>query len=127
MIGFPTESYEEASGTVEFAASSALHRAYFLNATPFAGTEMAEMAKDALKGRNENIDLLGVNYFTNTVNISAMPDRDLQLVIRHAHRRFYLNPKRILRVVIHHPRILSLPWYAIMTLIKLMPRRRSYA
>ena len=32
MIGFPTETYEEASATVEFAVRSSLHRALFLNA-----------------------------------------------------------------------------------------------
>jgi len=40
MIGFPTESYEEASATAEFAVRSILHRAFFYNPTPFAGTDL---------------------------------------------------------------------------------------
>ena len=49
MMGFPSESYEEASGTADFAIRSALHRALFFNPMPFAGTELAEMAADVLK------------------------------------------------------------------------------
>ena len=127
MIGFPTESYEEASDTVEFAARSTLHRAYFGNPTPFAGTELAEMAADKLKGRNGNIDPRELNYLTSTLNISAMSDRDLQRVMRRAFLRFYMNPKRILNLVIHHPNFLSLPRYARIFLLKIMPRKRHHA
>jgi radical SAM superfamily enzyme YgiQ (UPF0313 family) len=126
MIGFPTESYEEASATAEFAVRSILHRAFFYNPTPFAGTDLAEMAADVLKKRKESIDPRDVNYF-NSINISAMPDRDLQRVLRRAYRRFYLNPKRILRLAIHHPNFFSLPRYAFLALIKMLPRRRSAA
>ena len=124
MIGFPTESYEEASATTEFAVRSTLHRAFFYNPTPFAGTDLAEMTADVLKKRNESINPSDVNYF-NSINISAMPDSDLQMVFRRAYRRFYLNPKRILRLAIHHPNFFSLPRYAFLALIKMLPRRHS--
>jgi radical SAM superfamily enzyme YgiQ (UPF0313 family) len=127
MIGFPTESYEEALATLEFAARSALHRATFFNPTPFAGTELAEMAANVLNGRNDAIDPRDVNYYTSTLNISAMSDRELQMVLRRAYRRFYLNPKRILRVVIYYPKVLSLPRYALITLIRILRRKRSDA
>jgi anaerobic magnesium-protoporphyrin IX monomethyl ester cyclase len=127
MIGFPTETYEEASGTVEFAVRSVLHRAFFLFAVPFAGTELAEMAGDLFKNRNDGDSSGNTNYFNITLNISAMSDRDLQRVFRRAYRRFYLNPKRIFRVIMHHPKILSLPSYALLALIKILPRSRSAA
>jgi len=125
MIGFPTESYEEASGTVEFAASSALHRAVFTLTMPFTGTELTNMTTKVLANRNDAIDLCDMNYFNSTLNISAMSDNELQMVFRRAYMRFYLNPKRLFRLVIHHPKILSLPRYAFMTMFKILPRRRN--
>jgi len=125
MIGFPTETYEEASGTVEFAARTPLHRALFHNPIPFPGTELAEIATDFFKKRNKTIVFRDVKYFNNTLNISAMSDSEFNMVFRRAYRRFYMNPKRIFGLVIHHPNILSLPRYAFVTLIRIMPIKRS--
>ena len=125
MIGFPTETYEEASGTVEFAANSMLHRALFYIPIPFAGTELADMAAECIKNKNDTIDLQKVTYLTRTLNISAMSDSELQKVMRSAHRRFYLNPKRIMRLAIHHPRLFSLPHYAFLVLLRALPKRRN--
>lgn len=126
MIGFPTETYQEASDTVEFAAHSSLHRAFFNNATPFEGTALADMAADALKKRN-NFDPNNINYFSS-ISIAAMTDRDLTRIFRLAYRRFYLNPKRIARLIMHLPRVFFLlPWYAFTLLIRILPIRRSTA
>lgn len=126
MFGFPTESYEEASATVEFAVCSSLHRASFMLVTPFSGTELAEMAADILKNRNDAIDPRKMTFFTSTLNVSAMTNSDLQKVFRQAYRRFYLNPKRLWNLVINHPYILSLPWYAFIVLINALPIRRNH-
>ena len=126
MIGFPTESYEEASATVEYACRSALHRAIFFNPVPFKGTELADMVFDAQKNSHKDIDLHDLNYFNTTLNISAMSDGELRRVFRRAYIRFYLNPKRVLRLIIHHPQILSIPRYAFLILIKVLPGRRSF-
>ena len=85
------------------------------------------MAANVLNGRNDAIDPRDVNYYTSTLNISAMSDRELQMVLRRAYRRFYLNPKRILRVVIYYPKVLSLPRYVLITLIRILRRKRSDA
>lgn len=127
MIGFPTETYEEASDTISFAARSTLHRAFFYIPTPFAGTDLAEMSTDILKNKNESINPCNANYF-NSVNISAMSDHDLQRVFRRAYRRFYLNPKRIVKLMLYHPRILFLlPCYAVSLLIRILPGKLSTA
>jgi radical SAM superfamily enzyme YgiQ (UPF0313 family) len=124
MIGFPTESYEEASATVEFAARSTLHRALFFNPKPFEGTGLAEMTGTALKNKSEIVDQRDVNYFNNSLNISAMSDNDLQIVFRRAYKLFYLNPKRIIGLIIYHPRITSfIPRYAFLFFIRILPRR----
>jgi radical SAM superfamily enzyme YgiQ (UPF0313 family) len=125
MLGFPTETYEEASETVNFAAQSPLHRAMFMLVTPFAGTELAEMVSDSLKKRNKFSNPRYANYFTNALNISAMSDAELHKVFRRAYRRFFLNPRRIFGLAIHHPKVLSLPRYAFVTIIKILPRRHN--
>jgi radical SAM superfamily enzyme YgiQ (UPF0313 family) len=125
MIGFPTETYEEASSTVEFAVNLPLHRAFFFNPIPFPGTQLAEMVSDASQKKDFNIDSYDANFLTRTTNISAMPDNDLQRVFRRAYRRFYMNPKRIIRLVVHHPRKMSLPFYAYLFLSRILSRKRS--
>ena len=125
MLGFPTETYKESSDTVDFASSSPLHRAMFMLVTPFAGTELAEIVSDSIKKKEGFRNPRYVNYFTNVLNISAMSDDELHKVFRRAYRRFFLNPKRILGLAIHHPRVLSLPRYAFVTLIKILPRRHN--
>jgi radical SAM superfamily enzyme YgiQ (UPF0313 family) len=125
MIGFPTETYREAYNTVEFAIKSSLHRAFFFKPSPFAGTELADMAVDILKKRNNAIHLRDLNYFANALNISAMLDSELNMIFRQANRLFYLNPKRILSLIIYHPNLISLPRYAFSTLIKILPRNRK--
>jgi anaerobic magnesium-protoporphyrin IX monomethyl ester cyclase len=112
MIGFPTETYQEACGTVDLAARSTLHHAFFINPTPFAGTELAEMASDILKSKYSIFDPQKMNYQTSILNISAMSDTELHKAFRKALMRFYLSPRRIMRLAMVHPRILSLPRYA---------------
>lgn len=123
MIGFPTETYEEALNTAEFAVNSRLHHATFTLVTTFAGTELAEIAADTLKNKPRTTDPRYINFFNNSLNISAMSDDDLHKIFRYAYRRFYLNPKRLMTLAVNHPRILSLPRYAFFTLIKSLPRK----
>lgn len=125
MLGLPTETYEEAMATVDFAVRSSLHRAFFFSPIPFPGTKLEEMAVEFLKNKKDIIDPHKVVFFppSSKLNISAMSHTELQMVIQRAFRRFYLNPKRILGVIIHHPRITSLPWYAFTALIKLLSKK----
>lgn len=111
MIGFPTETFEEACATVEFAVRSSLHRALFFNPKPFAGTQLAAMAKDHLPDKSDFFDPQKSNYCKDTINISAMSDDELQLIFQNVYKRFYSNPKRIFRVmilVIRHPELFTL-------------------
>jgi len=120
MIGFPTETCEEAFGTVEFAIRSHLHRAQFFLAVPFPGTELAEMIPDSLKNRDDLYDPRKNQYHNSTLNISAMSDAELRKVFRLAHIRFYLHPKRMLMLFIYHPRFLSLPHYAFVIIMRML-------
>jgi radical SAM superfamily enzyme YgiQ (UPF0313 family) len=127
MIGFPTETFEEASDTIDFAARSLLHRALFYIPIPFAGTELVQMSADFLKDKNDTIDLQQMTYFASTLNISAMSDYELQRLFRYAHLRFYLKPQRLLKLVIHHPSFRSLLYYAFLSMLRALPRRHHPA
>jgi radical SAM superfamily enzyme YgiQ (UPF0313 family) len=128
MIGFPTESYEEASATVGFAERSSLHRALFFNPSPYTGTELANMAAKYRKDKIDAIDSCSTNYLMTTLNISAMSDGELKKIFRMAYRRFYLNPERIIRLIsmaIHHPEIFSVKRITGMFLFRILPKLKS--
>lgn len=121
MLGLPTETLQQAELTVDFASRSPLHRAIFMLTTPFAGTRLAEMAATVMRERGIDPETGNLNYFTHSVNISGMTDNELHRIFRGSYRRFYLNPRRIARIIARHPRKWSLPRYGLMTLIKIMP------
>jgi radical SAM superfamily enzyme YgiQ (UPF0313 family) len=120
MLGFPTETFEEATKTVELACRSKLHRALFLVVTPFAGTELAEMAADHLKIKYGKMPPRQVNYYSHNINISAMSDTELRTVFRNAHLRFYLNPRKVMKLLTTHPDVSALPYYALSILKRAM-------
>jgi anaerobic magnesium-protoporphyrin IX monomethyl ester cyclase len=128
MIGFPTETYEEASATVEFAVKSNLHRALFFNPKPFAGTELSKMAADNLSMKNDFFDTQKSNYCKGTINISAMSDDELRIIFQNVYMRFYTNPRRILRVIvliIVNPEIFTLKRLAGMFFYAFLPKRQK--
>ncbi|HET7824902.1 MAG TPA: radical SAM protein [Anaeromyxobacter sp.] len=124
MLGFPTETLEEARSTVAFAVASRLHQALFFNVVPFAGTELAAVAGAAdpvlAGGGVEALD-----YYRAQVNVSAMTDAELFGLQRSAYLRFYADPRRIVRIAASHPRRLSLAHNLAMTMVKLLPRGSS--
>jgi len=120
MLGFPTETYPEAYSTVKLAADLPLHRAFFMLVTPFAGTKLADMSSDVLSTRNINIDLENLNFYNHSINVSAMTDDELRKVFRSSYKRFYLNPSRIIRLILKHPDKLSLPYYGLSAFVKML-------
>jgi radical SAM superfamily enzyme YgiQ (UPF0313 family) len=120
MLGFPTETYEEACNTVNLASRSSLHRAMFMRVTPFVGTELADMVDDILKERYNIDGCRCETYFNGSVNISAMSDDELNKIFRRAYMRLFFTPKRISRLAFNHPRKRSLPRYAGVTLVKIL-------
>ncbi len=103
ILGFPTETEADMQMTADFAVDSDLHVASFFYLNPFPGTEVAKLA-----GRDLTDCTFG-DYFSITVNLSAVPDEVLHRQSKHAFRRFYLDPRRIwrtLRVVPKNPRTL---------------------
>jgi anaerobic magnesium-protoporphyrin IX monomethyl ester cyclase len=96
--GFPTETYDDMLLTADWAATSDLLVASFFYLLPFPGTAVAKMTSQ---------DLTAVrfrDYSTRVVNLSAASDEQLRLANKIAYRRFYLNPRRIARIVRRAPK-----------------------
>ncbi len=123
MLGFPTETLEEARQTVQFAIDSRLHLALFFTVVPYAGTELYERWHDLLVARGLPEDTQDVCYYYTQHNLSEMTNDELFGLQRSAWRRFFLDPRRVARIALRHPRRWSLAREGILTLRKMLPRR----
>ncbi|MCL5276764.1 MAG: B12-binding domain-containing radical SAM protein [Deltaproteobacteria bacterium] len=102
MIGFPDETEEEIVQTIDFACNSKLHVAAFFIVVPFEGTELTEQMKKEGKLRTL-IEYKDYDFYAMPFNGSAVPDRRFFKLYKHAYRRFYMNPKRLLRILKTRP------------------------
>lgn len=117
MVGFPSETKEELRGTIDFALGSKLHAAYFFVVTPFAGTEMHAEIVDQ-RGVAAT-DLVGSGFFFRPRNnLSGMSDTRLLAMRRNAYLRFYLDPRRMLRIFRAHPRKMNLAEYFVTMFVR---------
>lgn len=100
MLGFPGETREEVDATVQFALDSKLHSAGFYLVTPFEGSPLSdEYVKPALDMHGNDF-----SYYDNPHSLSEVPADDIKRIQRNAYLRFYLSPRRILRVLRLLPR-----------------------
>lgn len=97
MLGFPTETAEEARRTVDAAVRSSLHTAAFYRVVPFKGTYLAELAEADGKEIERNFERF--EFHKTKLNVSRMPDEVLDRCKKSAYRRFYLDPRRLARTV----------------------------
>jgi radical SAM superfamily enzyme YgiQ (UPF0313 family) len=125
MLGFPTETLAEARATVDFALQSNLHQALFFIVTPFAGTALYEIYEEMLRQKGvHQVPFEDRAYMTGTYNLSEIPDEVLFNLQQEAFRRFYLNPTRMARMVVRHPKPVELVRYAQPLLRLLSPEER---
>lgn len=110
MVGFPSETEAELRATIDFALHSQLHAAYFFVVTPFAGTGMHH---EIVTHRGDAAtELVGSGFFFRPVtNLSQVPDARFYAMRRNAYLRFYLDPRRVARILRAHPRKLDLFQY----------------
>ncbi|MCX5867884.1 MAG: radical SAM protein [Proteobacteria bacterium] len=123
MIGFPTETREEAMMTIRWAAESKFDLADFFILNPFKGTRVYKNYVQPKSFLQEAYPKLRFDYHKTNLNLSEIRERDLPVLLRRAYRSFYFP--RILRIVLGPPgRRLSLwrglvilasrVWYAIL-------------
>jgi radical SAM superfamily enzyme YgiQ (UPF0313 family) len=110
VLGFPTETVEEMQLTIDYALASKVHVADFFYLAPYPGTEVARAA--GLDPRKvEYSDFSEIN-----VNLSAATDEQLHAMAKSAYRRFYLDPRRVARILRASPKNLQLVNNALITL-----------
>jgi radical SAM superfamily enzyme YgiQ (UPF0313 family) len=94
IVGFPTETEDEARSTVERAMKSELHTAAFHQAIPFPGTELHAMAIAQgvdLPTRKELYDFQA----PTAINLSRIPTPVVKKLRRQAYRQFYFDWARM--------------------------------
>ncbi|MDP8257458.1 MAG: radical SAM protein [Candidatus Alcyoniella australis] len=98
MLGFPTETEQEALATLELARRSRLHTAAFYRVIPYWGTDLYRMALDAGVEMPQEMEHYEFHK-SDAINMSQMPDETLSRLRRQAYRSFYLRPSRLWRIL----------------------------
>jgi radical SAM superfamily enzyme YgiQ (UPF0313 family) len=97
MLGFPSETEQEMRQTVDYALSSRLHTANFFVVQPFEGTDIYQMFREQ---RPEMFNQPGkFDYYQANFEIYEIPARRVQRIVTDAHRRFFLQPWRALKLL----------------------------
>ena len=91
MLGFPSETYEEARSSVEWAWSSKLDFASFFMAVPYGGTKLGEDFHASNRFPGPGLNLKDLDLHRSYFNLSEVPDRKLFSLQRWAYLRFYLS------------------------------------
>tara|TARA_B100000315_G_scaffold33741_1_gene28450 strand:+ start:9504 stop:10922 length:1419 start_codon:yes stop_codon:yes gene_type:complete len=102
MLGFPTETREEISNTINFACSLDLTTAIFSLVIPNPGTKLWK----SIKNNDRNFDPDDFeNFNAESVNLnqSCVSSKELLKLQRTAYRKFYLTPWRIWKIYVLSP------------------------
>ena len=99
MLGFPGETREEMLSTINMAVKSELDLAYFFIVIPFKGTPLFEENKMMIAEKYKNVPFSDYNYFRGVFNLSSVSDKEFIKIQQMAYLRFYLYPRRILRIL----------------------------
>jgi radical SAM superfamily enzyme YgiQ (UPF0313 family) len=94
MLGFPTETEEEALQTVEFAKSSDLVQAMFFVVVYFPGTPLFQLAQQVCD-MSEHQRSLDADYVRTREGPYAYSRDRLEAIKRQAIREFFFSPKRV--------------------------------
>ncbi|HEO72005.1 MAG TPA: B12-binding domain-containing radical SAM protein, partial [Candidatus Hydrogenedentes bacterium] len=103
MLGFPTETEEEIKSTIDVACNSTFHTATFFTVIPYPHTALYELAKQTHPDRLELISYTDSDYHNIKVNFSEVPDDVFFAHQRWAWRRFFLQPRRLIRIIRDYP------------------------
>jgi anaerobic magnesium-protoporphyrin IX monomethyl ester cyclase len=114
IFGMPGETEESMESTIRLSLALDPDLAHFMMAAPFPGTEMWEILEKHGQVYSHNMDWSQMAIQDDKAHFS-FGNLDKETVERkwhEAHRRFYLRPKRILRIAGRKDTWLRLPYYA---------------
>lgn len=100
MIGFPTETREEIMRTIEFACNSKLYVAMFFVVIPFEGTELFKQT--GMISSDPDVSSFTGPYFIPN-EICDVPSAELHTLRTYANFKFFMNPKRVMRILRDFP------------------------
>ena len=121
MLGFPGETVEEMEATVRYACRTPSHVALFFIVTPYRGTEMSRQLGDPDLPVDEQL-----NFFETGIEVNGtLAAGRLHRIVRRAYLRFFLSPRRVLRILRDHPNRRALPSMALLALRRLTVRAAS--
>jgi radical SAM superfamily enzyme YgiQ (UPF0313 family) len=113
IFGMPGETEESMEKTIRLAIELDPDLAHFMMAAPFPGTEMWETLQKHGNIFSHNIDWSQLAIQSDRAHF-AFGDLDRATVERkwhEAHRRFYLRPKRVMRIATRKDTWLRFPYY----------------
>ena len=110
MLGFPGETRAELEATIEYASATSLHFANFFVLNPFEGTPLVETLGPEALGYDFDDPELN-NYHEARQSLAAVSVAELNGFWRRAHREFYLDPRRLYRILRDLPSYRLLPTY----------------
>lgn len=96
MLGIPTETREEMLTTIRFAEQSPLEFAAFFKSTAYPGTEIYENLREGLPADTEN-KYDDLHFFSVGRSMATVPPEELNALILKAQRKFFFQPRRMLR------------------------------
>jgi radical SAM superfamily enzyme YgiQ (UPF0313 family) len=109
MLGFPTETYEEMRATVDWSLKSPLHLANYFRVIPLAGTPIADTIR--IGARSAAADPTQHDINRTRINLTDVPDSEIERLRRFAYRAFHADPRRLARlarVMPKHPTLIPL-------------------
>jgi radical SAM superfamily enzyme YgiQ (UPF0313 family) len=99
ITGFPDERMEDLKMTLDFINHSKLHTYRVSKYLPFKNTDLYEKF-----GNNFNIDekkmIKNANYFSTDINVSDIPNSEIEKLLNRNNLRFYSNPIRLYRIFV---------------------------
>ncbi|OQY46251.1 MAG: hypothetical protein B6242_08295 [Anaerolineaceae bacterium 4572_78] len=111
IYGMPGETEETMEKTTRLALELDTDLAHFLIATPFPGTEMWEQLVLLGKVQPGNWHELGIQEDKALFAVGELDKATIERKWHEAHRRFYLRPKRIWKIISRKDTWLRFPYY----------------
>lgn len=110
MLGLPNEREEDFRETVRFACRSKLHMATFHVCHVFPGSPLDQQVLQQ-GGEAQRWTVEGLDYGSCPINVSKISSARLEHLRRWALRRFYIDPRRMVRLlrVVPKKRVLMNP------------------